>query len=105
MPKVTSVTTISGQSTLIEGFGKAQFALSNGTSMTISEALYSLRSSRTFMSFKDIRENEYHVETAHANDVNFLYMTSNTYGEKCILEKLKCLSSGLYLTTIYLIEK
>ena len=72
--------------------------------MTITEALYSLRSSRTFMSFKDIRENEYHVETAHENDVDFLYMTSNTYGEKRILEKLRCLSSCPYVTTIHLIE-
>ena len=102
MPKVTSVTTISGPSTLIEGFGKAQFALSNGTSMTISEALYSLRSSRTFMSFKDIRANESYVETAHTNDVDFFYMTSKTYGEKRILEKLRCLSSDFYITTIHL---
>ena len=79
-PKVTSVTTILGPSTLIEGFGKAKFALSNGTSVTISEALYSPRSSCTLLSFKDIRANEYHVVTAHANDVDFLYMTSNTYG-------------------------
>ena len=57
------------------------------------------------MSFKDIRANEYYVENTHANDVDFLYMTSNTYGKNRILEKLRCLSSGLYVTTIYFIEK
>ncbi|KAK9946455.1 hypothetical protein M0R45_011920 [Rubus argutus] len=72
--------------------------------MTISEALYSPRSSRTLLSFKDIRENEYHVETAHENGVDYLYMTSTKYGQKRILEKLRCLSSGLYVTTIHLVE-
>ena len=103
-PKETSVTTISGPSTLIEGFGKAKFALSNGTPMTISEALYSPRSRRTLLSFKDIRENQYHIETAHENGVEFLYITSTQYGQKRILEKLRSLSSGLYVTTIQLIE-
>ena len=72
-PNVTSMTTISGPSTPIEGFGKAQFALSNGTPITISEALYTHRSCRTLLSFKDIRENEYHVETVPENGVDFLY--------------------------------
>jgi hypothetical protein len=57
------------------------------------------------MSFKDIRANDYHVETAHANDVDILYMTSNTYGEKRMLGKLSCLSSDFYVTIIHFIEK
>ena len=57
------MTTISEQSNLIEGHDKAQFMLSNGTKFTIIEALYSPRSRRMLLSFKDIRANNYHVET------------------------------------------
>jgi hypothetical protein len=63
--------------------------------MTISEALYSPRSSQTLLNFKDIRENEYHVENAHENSVDFPYMTSTKYDQKRILEKLRRLSSGM----------
>ena len=31
-------------------------------------------------------------------------MNSTKYGQKHILEKLRCLSSGLYVTTIHLLE-
>jgi hypothetical protein len=50
----TSMETISGPTNLIEGRGRAQIILSNGTKFTIVEALYSPRSSRTLLSFKDI---------------------------------------------------
>ncbi|KAJ9540031.1 hypothetical protein OSB04_026537 [Centaurea solstitialis] len=103
-PKVTSLSTISGTSTLVEGFGKAQFMLSNGTVLTISEALYSPKSRRTLVCFKDIRENKFHIETATENGIEYLYITSNQYDQKRILEKLRCLSSGLYVTTIQNIE-
>ena len=95
-PKVTSVTTISGPSTLVEGFGKAKFTLSNGTPVEVSEALYSPRSSRTLLSFKDIRENKFHLETARENGIEYLHITSTQYDQKRILEELKCLSSGYY---------
>ena len=74
-PKVTSLSTISGTSTLVEGFGKAQFMLTNGTILTISEALYSPRSSRTLVCFKDIRENKFHIETATEYGIEYLYIT------------------------------
>lgn len=73
MPKVISVAMILGPSTPIEGLGKVQFTLSNGTPMTISEVLYSHMSSRTLVSFKDIRANEYDIETTHKICVGFFY--------------------------------
>ena len=103
-PKVTSLTTISGPSTLVEGFGKAQFMLSNGSVLTINEALYCPSSGRNLLSFKDIRENKFHLETARENGIEYLYITSTQYDQKRILEKLRCLSNGLYLTTIQKIE-
>ena len=104
VPTHTSVTTISGESNLIEGHGMAHFMLSNGTEFTIKEALYSPRSRRTLLSFKDIRANGYHVETTEERGVEYLCITSNVYGQKRILEKLKRLSSGLYMTTLRSIE-
>ena len=73
--------------------------LSNGTILTIDEALYSPCSGRTLLSFKDIRDNNY-VETYVENGVEFLWITSYEYGQKRILEKMKCIPSGLYTTTI-----
>ena len=59
-PNVTSLTTISGPSTLVEGFGKAQ-------------------TSWTLLSFKDIRENKFHIETARENGIEYQYIASNQY--------------------------
>ena len=78
--------------------------LSNGTILTIKEALYSPRSGRTLLSFKDIRDDKYHLETTEDNGSEFLCITSYEYGQKHIHEKLERLPSGLYITTIRGIE-
>ena len=78
--------------------------LSNGTILTIDEALYSPPSGRTLLSFKDIRDNNYHAETHVENEVEFLCITSYEYGQKRILEKIERTPSGLYTTTIRPIE-
>lgn len=104
IPIKTSVKTISGESNLVEGHGKARIMLSNDTELVINEALYSPRSRRTLLSFKDIRTNGFHVETTEEKGIEYLCITSNLYGQKRTLEKLKCLSNGLYMTTIRSIE-
>ena len=78
--------------------------LSNGTELVLNEALYSPRSRRTLLSFKDIQTNGFHVETTEVKGIEYLCITSNLYGQKRTLEKLKCLSNGLYMTTIPSIE-
>ena len=78
--------------------------LSNGTILTIKEALYSPRSRITLLSFRDIRDNKYHLETTEDNGFEFLCITSYEYGQKHIHEKLERLSNGLYITTIRSIE-
>ena len=78
--------------------------LSNGTFLTIDEALYSPRFEKTLLSFKDIRDNNFHVETHVENRVEFLCITSYEYGQKRILEKMERIPSGLYTTTIRPIE-
>ena len=104
IPKNAPLTTLSGPSNLIEGYGKARIMLSNGTILTIVEALYSPLSGRTLLSFKDIRDNNYHAETHVENRVEFLCITSYEYGQKRILEKIECTPSGMYTTTICPIE-
>ena len=78
--------------------------LSNGTKLTIKEALYSPCSRRTLLSFRDIRDNQYHIETIEDNGSKFLCITSYEYGQKRIHEKLERLLNGLYITTIRGIE-
>ncbi|KAM1902232.1 hypothetical protein ACFX14_030964 [Malus domestica] len=78
IPKNAHLTTFSGPSNLIEG--KTHIMLSTGTILTIDEALYSPRSGRTLLSFKDIRDNNYHAETHVENEVEFLCITSYEHG-------------------------
>ncbi|GAV63559.1 hypothetical protein CFOL_v3_07077, partial [Cephalotus follicularis] len=69
-----NVGTISGTSDLIEGSGMVRFVLSNGTQMRIIDALYSTKSRRNLLSFKNIRLNGYHIETTNENDKEYLYI-------------------------------
>ncbi|KAJ9561775.1 hypothetical protein OSB04_006935 [Centaurea solstitialis] len=70
--------------------------------MTIKEALYVPKTTRTLLIFKDIRSNGYHIETHCENENEYMYITSKEYGRKRILEKLIGQSNGLYLTIIRL---
>ena len=71
------VTTISGQSDVIEGSGKAQIMLLNGTILSIKNALYATWSIQNLLSSKDIRLNGYHIETKSVENVQYLCITSN----------------------------
>ncbi|TYJ00922.1 hypothetical protein E1A91_A13G118400v1, partial [Gossypium mustelinum] len=57
------VNTISSSSKLIEGSGRAIILLPKDTKIVIDDALYSTKSQRNLLSFKDIRLNGYHIET------------------------------------------
>ncbi|GAV87924.1 hypothetical protein CFOL_v3_31348, partial [Cephalotus follicularis] len=69
-----NVGTISGTSDIIEGFGMTSFVLSNGTQMRITDVLYSTKSRRNLLSFKDIRRNGYHIETTNENGKKYIYI-------------------------------
>ena len=100
----SNVHTISSVVNLIKGSGKATIILRKGTKLKIEDALYSNRSSRNLLSFKDIRRNGYHIETMNHNANEYLLITSIIYGQKCILEQFLYLSCELYQTTIRSIE-
>ena len=58
-----NVSTISGTTNLVEGFRRANITLPNGTRFHINDTLYSSKSRRNLLKFKDIRRNGYHIET------------------------------------------
>ena len=101
---VTCTVHLIGTGCYIKGSEKATIILPKGTKLQIEDALYSTKSSRNLLSFKDIHRNGYHIETMNHNENEYLLITSIISGQKCILEQLPSLSYGLYQTTIRSIE-
>ena len=99
-----NVSTISGTTNLVGGFGRTNIMLPNRTRFHINNALYSSKSIRNLLSFKDIWRNGYHTQTMNEGNVQYLYITSIIYGQKLIMEKLSAFSFGLYHSTIKSIE-
>ncbi|TYJ40744.1 hypothetical protein E1A91_A04G162300v1 [Gossypium mustelinum] len=102
--KEESVSTISGSTTIIEGSVRAIILLPRGTKIEIINALCSPKSQRNLLSFKDIRQNGYHIETLNEGNCEFLQITSIAQGNKQIVEKLPAFFTGLYYTKISSIE-
>ena len=69
-----NVNTIYGSSNLIEGSRRVIIMLPKGTKLCIDDTLYSSKSSRNLLSFKDIRYNGYHIETNNEGSEEFLYI-------------------------------
>ena len=99
-----NVSTILGLADLIDGFERATIMLSCGTIFHIKDALYSVKSRRNLLSFKDIRHNGYHIETTYGNNKEYLCITHIVSSPKLVVEKLPAFSSGLYYITITTIE-
>jgi hypothetical protein len=71
-----------------------------GTKVDIKKALYSPKSQKKLLSFKDIRQNGYHIETMCEGNVEYLNITKISSGKKYVLEKLPELPYGLYYTSL-----
>ena len=78
--------------------------LPNETRFHINDALYSNKSRRNLLGFKDIRRNGYHIETMNEDNIEYLYITFIIFCQKLIMEKLSAFSFRLYHTTIKPIE-
>lgn len=92
--------TIVGRDTVIVGIRHAIFILPSGTEVTFDDALLYPDSSRTLISYQDIRKNGFHIETHEDNKEEYLLITKDhEYGKK-VHEKIPSLSSGLYYTYI-----
>jgi len=83
-----NVTTISGASKLIEGSGRAIVILPRGTKFIINDALYSSKSRRNLLSFKDVRHNGFHMETMNENGKEYMRIIKYEAGYKHILERI-----------------
>ena len=64
-----NVSTIFGTTSLVEGSGRGNIMLPNGTRFLINDALYSSKSRINLLSFKDIHKNVYHIETMNEDNV------------------------------------
>ncbi|KAB2034663.1 hypothetical protein ES319_D04G101500v1 [Gossypium barbadense] len=98
------VNTISGSSKIIEGSRRAIILLPKCTKFVIDDTLFSTKSQRNLLSFKDIHINGYHIETMDEKNIEYLYITNVECGNKYVLERLPTFSSGLYYTHISAIE-
>ncbi|PIN19665.1 hypothetical protein CDL12_07642 [Handroanthus impetiginosus] len=59
---------------------------------------------KNLLSFKDIRRNGYHIETINDQNIEYLHITRVISGKKHVLEKLPAFFSGLYYTSINMVE-
>ena len=66
---------ISSPVDLIKGSERATIFLPNGTKFPIDNAHYSNKSNRNLLSFKDIFQNGYHIETINHNGNEYLLIT------------------------------
>jgi peptide/histidine transporter 3/4 len=98
------ILTIAGRDTVIVGTGRAIFTLPNGTQVIIEDALLYPDSSRTLISYRDIRKNGFHIETHEDNKEEYLLFTKDYGYGKQVLEKIPSLSSELYYTYIKPVE-
>ena len=99
-----NIMTIAGQDALIVGSERATIILPMGTQIMMEDALLYPDSTRTLLSFRDVRKNGFHVETHMDNKEEFLLFTKLTGYGKQIYEKISSLQTGLYFTYIKPIE-
>jgi hypothetical protein len=65
-----NVTTIAGHDPVIVGSGRAIVILPMGTQLVIEDAVLYPNSTRTLLSYKDIRRNSFHIETHNDTKMN-----------------------------------
>jgi hypothetical protein len=95
-----NVLTIAGRDAMIVGSRRVTITFPNGTQVTIEDALLYPNSTRTLISFRDIRKNGLHVCTHEDNREEFFLITKSFgYGHE-VIERIPSTPSGLYYTYI-----
>ena len=56
--------------------------LPKGAKFTVDNPLFSSQQKRNLLSFKDIRRNDYHIETNRKNEIEYVYIISSVLNEK-----------------------
>ena len=95
-----NVLTIAGRDAIIVGSGRATIVLPMGIQIIIEDALLYPDSKRTLLSYRDIRQNGFHIETRDDNNEEILLITKNSGYGKRIVEKIPSFPSRLYYTYI-----
>jgi hypothetical protein len=98
--RMRNILTIAGRDTCIVGSEKATIILPMGTQVTIKNALLYPDSTRTLLSYRDIRKNGLHIVTHEKNNKESLLITKTNGHGYDILERIPSLPSGLYYTYI-----
>jgi hypothetical protein len=92
--------TIAGRDATIVGFRTTTITFPNGTQVMIEDALLYPDSTRTLISFRDIRKSGLHVCTHEDNKEEFLLTTKSFgYGHE-VLERIPSTPTELYYTYI-----
>jgi hypothetical protein len=73
-----NILTTAGRDTNIVGSGRAIIVIPMGTQVTIENALLYFDSTRTLLSYRDIRKNGLHVITNEENNEEFLHIIKKT---------------------------
>ena len=92
--------TIAGRDATIVSSGHATIILPMGTQIIIEDALLYPDSKRALLSYRDIRQNGFHIETRDDNNEEIRLVTKNSGYGKRIVEKILSFLSGLYYTYI-----
>jgi hypothetical protein len=92
--------TIVGRDAMIVGSKRVTITFPNGTHVIIEDALLYPDSTRTLISFRDIRKSGLHVCTHDDNKHDFLFITESFGYSHEVVERILSTPSGLYYTYI-----
>ena len=81
--KQGNILIITGRDATIVSTSRATIVLPMGTHITIEDALLYPDSKRTLLSYRDIRQNGFHIEIGDDNNEEFLLITTHTLANKC----------------------
>jgi hypothetical protein len=95
--------TIAGRDATIVSSGQATITFPNGTQVMIEDVLLYLDSTRTLISFRDIRKSGLYVCTHEDNKEEFLLITKSSGYDHEVLERIPSTQIGLYYTYIKLV--
>jgi hypothetical protein len=101
--RMGNILTVAGRDTCMVGSKKATIIFHMGTQITIKNVLLYPNSTRTLLSYRDIRKNRLHIVTHEENNKESLLITKINGDSYDILERIHFLSSGLYYTYIKLV--
>jgi hypothetical protein len=98
--RTRNILTIAGRDTDIVGSSRATILFLMGTQVKIENALLYTNSTRTLLSYRDIRKNGLHVVTHEENNEEFLHIIKKNGDGHDILKRIPSLPFGLYYTYI-----